>query len=334
MGKLFSFSFLLQALVVIIAVLAFSYFDPFDLLVSNKLTLRDTPAQVQQIKSIGELISAEYYGEVISSYSHTVKANKDTAIEQMKRDVMLVHKQFYRGLLSIIDSDPDDKSDIKKRIQSLKDSLEPFNYGKAYLDVFESNIGKGKMAQQIKNFLDDSKQTNFFQYLSINKVSITYYNEVFAKETESIKKIFNSSKIKNTQLILVGRGKVQAGFKFDSLTTRNIKVDTIRNRIILIGLKPQILSCDINPWFIPELGLKGFEIIEFNKNADNIKILKQVKRNCLDSLRYRAIRSEILVKAKENAEQNLKNLFSLLLNNKDIEVKILTDTTAGIPIKL
>jgi len=333
MGKLFSFSFLLQALAVVIAVLAFSYFDPFDLLISNKLTLRDTPAQVQQIKSIGELISAEYYGEVISSYSHTVKANKDTAIAQMKRDVMVVHKQFYRGLLNIINADLSDKSDIKKRIQSLQDSLEHYSYANAYLDVFESNIGRGKMAQQIKNFSDDSKQTNFFQYLAINKVSITYYNEVFSKELESINKIFNSSKIKNSQLILVGRGKVQAGFKFDSLTTRNVKVDTARNRIVLVGLKPQILSCDINPWFIPELGLKGFEIIEFNKNADNIDILKQVKLNCLDSLRNSAIRSEILIKAKINAEQNLKNLFSLLLNNKDIEVKILADTSVLMSVK-
>lgn len=331
MGKLTSF--ILQALVVIIAVLAFSYFDPFDILVSNKLTLRDTPAQVQQIKSIGELISAEYYGEVISSYQHAVKANKDTAIAQMKRDVFSVHKLFLKGLLNIVDADPSDKSEIKKQIQALKDSLNGYNYADAYLQQFETSIGKGKMAQQIKNFLDDSKQTNFFQYLTFNKVSITYYNEVFTKETEAIKKIFSTSKIKNTQLILVGRGKVQAGFKFDSLTTRNVKVDTLRNRILLVGLEPQILSCDINPWFIPELGLKGFEIIEFNKNADNIKILKQVKRNCLDSLRIRAIRSEILLKAKQNAEQNLKHLFSLLLNNNKIEVKIVTDTSLLTTIK-
>lgn len=325
MGKLFSF--LLQALAVIIAVLVFSYFDPFDLLVSNKLTLKDTPIHVQQIKSIGELVSAEYYGEVISSYKHTVKANKDTAIAQMKSDVMTVHKEFYKGLQDIIDMDPKDKSDIKKQIQRLEDSLEQYNYAKAYLDVFESNIGKSKMAQQIKSFLDDNKQTNFFAYLAGNKISITYYNEVIANELKSIDKIFNTSKNRNTQLILVGRGRVQAGYKFDSLTTKNIKVDTLRNRILLVGLKPQILSCDINPWFIPELGVKGFEIIAFNKNADNITILKEVKRNCLDSLRNGAIRSEILIKAKDNAEQNLRNLFSLLLNNKDIDVKILTDST-------
>jgi len=112
MGKLFSFSFLFQALIVVIAVLAFSYFDPFEILLSNKLTLRDTPAQVQQIKSIGELISAEYYGEVISSYSHTIKANKDTSVAQMKKEVMNLHKQFLKGLLNIVAADPEDKSDI------------------------------------------------------------------------------------------------------------------------------------------------------------------------------------------------------------------------------
>lgn len=240
---------------------------------------------------------------------------------------MSLHKKFLNGLLNIISVDPDDKSDIKKRIQVLQDSLQSYVYAKTYSDAFESNIGTGKMARQIKSYLDDNKQGNFFAFLASNRVAINYYNEVITNETKSIEKLFNTSKIKNTQLILIGRGKVQAGFKFDSLTTRNVRVDTLRNRIILVGLKPQILSCDINPWFIPELGLKGFEIIEFNRHADNIKILREVKRNCLDSLRNKAIRSDILIKAKENAEQNLKNLFALLLNNKDIEVKIMADSS-------
>lgn len=325
MGKLTSF--ILHALIVIIAVLAFSYIDPFDILVSNKLTLRDTPAQVQQIKSIGEVISAEYYGEVISSYQHTVKANKETAIKQMTKDVNTVDSLFEEGIIKIVDAAPDEKSEIKKQIQNLKDSLINLNYAEAYLNQFERTVGKGKMARHINNFLDDNKSTDFLQYLKTKGIPISYSQKVIEEKTKAIKNIFSTSKIKNTQLILVGRGKVQAGFKFDSLTTRNVKVDTLRNRILLVGLEPQILSCDINPWFIPELGLKGFEIIEFNKYADNIKILKQVKRNCVDSLRNMAIRSEILVRAKKNAEQNLKHLFSLLLNNKDIEVRIVADTT-------
>jgi hypothetical protein len=126
-------------------------------------------------------------------------------------------------------------------------------------------------------------------------------------------------------LILIGRGKVQAGYRFDKLDARNIILDSLHKRIILFGLQPEILSCDINPWLIPELGIKGFEIVEVNGKADNPSILYKVKKSCLDSLRANALASDILNIAKANAEQNLKTFFSLLLNDPDVDVRIESD---------
>ena len=65
-------SLVLQIIVVIAAVLVFSWFDPFDFLAPTKRTLKNTPIQIQSIREIGELITAEYYGEVISSLKEVI----------------------------------------------------------------------------------------------------------------------------------------------------------------------------------------------------------------------------------------------------------------------
>lgn len=55
-------SFIIQVILVVAGVLVFAYFDPFDIFVSNKLSLIDTPAHVKKIREIGELTTAEFYG--------------------------------------------------------------------------------------------------------------------------------------------------------------------------------------------------------------------------------------------------------------------------------
>ncbi|MEO9476783.1 MAG: hypothetical protein ABJG41_14670, partial [Cyclobacteriaceae bacterium] len=60
-------SLLVQIAIVAGAVILFAFFDPFGLLSPRKLTLEDTPISVRSIKEIGKLITAEYYGEVLTS---------------------------------------------------------------------------------------------------------------------------------------------------------------------------------------------------------------------------------------------------------------------------
>jgi len=66
----------LQIALVVAAVLVFSYFDPFGFLSPKKKTLKNTPIQVRSIKEIGQLITAEYYGEVIASLGEVVNVKR------------------------------------------------------------------------------------------------------------------------------------------------------------------------------------------------------------------------------------------------------------------
>ena len=43
------------------------------------------------------------------------------------------------------------------------------------------------------------------------------------------------------------------------------------------GIKPTVLDVDINPWFIPERKVKGFELVSFSGNV-NFEEAKEVKR--------------------------------------------------------
>ena len=71
--------FLLQVLLVVAAVAIFAFFDPFGIFIQTRQKLKDTPVDVRSIREIGELITAEYYGEVIGSYAHEVEQRQDTS---------------------------------------------------------------------------------------------------------------------------------------------------------------------------------------------------------------------------------------------------------------
>ena len=174
-----------------------------------------------------------------------------------------------------------------------------------------------------------NRQKTLFEKLStydISEESVKRISEVMkADAIKDAEKKIDKRIDKRKQLILLARGKVQAGFKFNKLDNRNVRVDTMHHRIVIVGFNPEILSCTINPWFIPELGIKGFEIIDMSGHSDEVKIFNKVKASCKDSLEMKAIQSNILEKATKNAEKNLQAFFSLILNLKDIKVNIVAN---------
>ena len=310
------FTFVIQAILVVAGVLLFAYFDPFGILVSTNLKLKDTPAHIREIRSIGELITAEYYGEVISSYQSIIYIQKEEEITRTKSKLVEMDSLFLFRLREL--SAITDKKQRKAQFESTLDEFKQHDNFDDYLSAVKKKLKLNFLNSLFNNLLESdniSKLENGKDYLK------TLQNE----QVSEITKVYSKRAVRKPQLILLGRGKVQAGFRFGKLDARNLVVDTLRNRIILFGIQPEILSCDINPWLIPELGIKGFEIVAVNGKADNPAILYKVKKACLDSLRANAMASNILSAARTNAEQNLQTLFSLLLDEPRIEVKIESD---------
>ncbi|MEI7662692.1 MAG: DUF4230 domain-containing protein [Bacteroidota bacterium] len=310
------FSFVIQAILVVAAVLVFAYFDPFGIFVSTRLKLKDTPSHIRQVRAIGELITAEYYGEVISSYQSIIYIQKEEEITRTKSKLAGMDSSFINRLAGI--SAIDDKKQRKEQFEKALEEFKQNDNFDDYLHAIKKKLNLSFLNSLFNKLLDNEN-------ISILQKNKDYLKQLQSDQEQEIVKIYSKRAVRKPQLILLGRGKVQAGFRFDKLDARNMVVDTLRNRIILYGIQPEILSCDINPWLIPELGIRGFEIIAVNGKADNPAILYKVKKACLDSLRANALASDILNIARTNAEQNLQTFFSLLLDEPRIEVRIETD---------
>ena len=89
---------LLQIALVVAAVLVFSFFDPFGMFKPSAPTLEDTPVSLKSIRSIGELISAEYYGEVIVSLQGKYLEEIDTTATAFARKANTLNEAFIAAI--------------------------------------------------------------------------------------------------------------------------------------------------------------------------------------------------------------------------------------------
>ena len=120
---------------------------------------------------------------------------------------------------------------------------------------------------------------------------------------------------------MLGRGKVTAGINFRDFTKDNFYYDKTNGIIVFKNVKPQILSCDINPWFIPQKKVKGYEIVKITGKVDDPNDVLLVKKECVRKLKEQAINLKIIERAKKNAEISLKNFFSVLTGDEIKEVR-------------
>lgn len=328
LSKWFSgISFLFQAGVVIAGVAVFSYFDPFDLLTSEKLKLKNTPVSVKSMQEIGELITAEYYGEVIASTMEDVEIQETSMTQEFGDSLEVIH-EYFLDALDDLNQAADSGKVNKKRRRQLRLHYEANNqkllslpWYDAYINYVSKNatlqretfdkkdFDKGLGASELGNLLKDLvADTNKY-----DKVSGFTFEPLKVAFTDKIADV-NEKKFRKRQLVLLGRGWVKVGFKFDKFTEDNFRFDRGNSRIIFIGMSPEILSATINPWFIPEKGVEGFEFLIVERKAQrDYEVMKRVKQLCLDKLEKQAMERDIFELATKNAQEQLKSFFELLM---------------------
>jgi len=317
-----------QIAIVVAAVVLFNLFDPFGWLNTKKLTLEDTPISVRSIREVGKLITAEYYGEVLTSLQESILEEiKETAEEDIDA-LKQVEEQFFEAMRDLHER----KGSIRlrginkrKKLYNLfyKDYAVPTHpFFQSYIQYLIDSKGY-KSEKRLLKSLYDLEEDNLERKLDSLKINI---NEAlvqqFRKEAETVT---GNKKFKKSQIVVLGRGWVKAGIDFGSFNENNFKYDKENKTIHLVGMKPQILYSTINPWFIPEKQIKGFEVILITKRAKKPEYMQKVKSRSLKKLRQQAIQSGILKQAKRNAEDNLKSFFSLLLPEGIDEVIIHDD---------
>ncbi len=329
--------FLFQAILVVAAVLLFAFFDPFGIFIQTKRTLKDTPVDVESIREIGQLITAEYYGEVISSYAHEIQEDQDTTLEIFRANSYELLERYVMEINRLHDQLEEGEFKKSKIEEKARQALSANEFQTAEFKrlLYYIDQNQDYSLKDVEKELSDSKTQRLIRDAVISgydgkPIANTekYLNQYITINTKVLEKE-NVKKLKRKNLVLLGRGWVKAGFDFGEFSERNFKYDASRKSIYFIGFQPQILSATINPWFIPERGVEGFEFLIVERKARrDYKEVQIVKQRCLDELIRKAHEREILKLAIENARENLKEFFSLILGEEIKHVELYANELA------
>lgn len=349
---------ILDVLLIAALVVFLFLWNPFNIF-GGKAKLESTANMVSKIRGIGELVTAEYYGEVITTYQD---AKLEFFEEEESEEVTMVSRLYQELKGKIINDYLDQLDELEKQTKkkdrkrfargieasvtdaayafledyyfdvedNLADNLLMFlkrhkfdekfkekhfklankrdgnsaNVTKFWLDFRKAQINN--LFKEVKSYVALDNERRWNEYLEEDlEEHGTYANFIRSFKEEQLTK-----DEQKTQLALIGRGWVKAGFQFDKLDERNFVYDSDFKTLHFFQLNAKVLNADINPWFIPERKVPGFDILT-DKRADFEK-LKETKIHAVDKLEKKSLEAGIVETAQTNGEEALKNFFSLI----------------------
>lgn len=337
----------LDIILVVGGLITFTLWDPIGMFTNAKT--KQTANLVTGVRDIGQLVTAEYYGEVISSW-------KEFKLTEFPSDTLTdFAEEAWQEVTFTIWQNRNRKNELQERVRNssfckslpdknafnefvasigsqyltrkmnriykdgqLKKGVERTIYKRVLKDLEkeEKRLKKslGLRSGQTSPELEEAIRTHMLDVPSFVYDFFPFYQYVVQRDLDQEKR-------KN--IVFIGRGSVKAGFDFGQLDESNFLYDEDRKMIHFYGIKPTVLDVDINPWFIPERKVKGFELVSFSGDV-NFEEAKEVKRQCKQKLLAQARGAEIVERAEENGKEALKNFFSLLLDEPDLQVSFHT----------
>ncbi len=302
------------ALLIVASLVFLLSINPLGVFSSTSITLEKTNTIIKEINSIGELVTSEYYGEVLESLEGKLAY---TAVHYQYFDsAKTLYQQIKESYSKVYERYPG-KLQKSKRKQVLFADSPGFEENDVYL------LLKSSTRKNDKLFLNDVvKENNWdeFQKMYSTPLKERIGRSVTRKSAQGIK------------LAYVGRGWVKAGFDFSDIGTANSHIkfeyNTAQDTLYIRNLDPEILDADINPWFIfnNHKKVKGFEVLKAAKNNSiSFEDITTVKKACKEKLRQDAIYRDIFDKAITSAEETLSSFINLLARTegKSIVVKII-----------
>jgi hypothetical protein len=334
--------FLLDILIVLGIVIGLFLWNPFGIF-GGGIKLQDTANMVTEVRQIGQLVTAEYYGEVIASIDEARLnliedeniRNRGIILYQDLRSAIQNLRNFQK--LSKEERDAEYKimtpvNNWRRIIRHEVDSrniMDKMNYhgflddvavDPLYDDMLE-HLYRTKSKKNPGDKWDPSPRNKeealYLLYQDDESSTDTFSADAFINFYYQNKQADFSRKETRKKLAMVGRGWVKAGFDFTDMNPSAVVFYDDLQEVHIFGLAPSILNADINPWFIPEKGIPGFEILDYNGKVD-FKDAKKVKEYCVEKLMSYAHRAEILKNAEIQGAETLKNLFSLM-TGKDVK---------------
>jgi hypothetical protein len=359
---------LLFDIILLVAVIIIIFlWNPFGLF-GDGLQLRDTANLVSNVRSIGQLITSEYYGEVVASldeaefnlidedslenkaHSHYVALKKlaftnlDTAqLGQLDEKQVVKEKRKYNKIINtafektLLDYESIYSTRTKEDTTDIILLFFSKYIASEKIELKKYKKGKNRddlRSAEIENLLRYLARTFYFFPENKKQKADSLLNAGFAvaaSYTDFHYDFLDLQKSKARQkknLAMIGKGWVKAGFDFGTLDDRNFRYDSENKVIHLIGFEPTILDVDINPWFIPEQEVPGYTIIVNEKASFDDAIY--LKTYCKRKLERYALEANILEQARTHGELVLKEFFSLLTGEEIVAVQFHADRFADV----
>lgn len=318
--------------IVVALCVAFSYFDPFHLF--RKTELQSTANLISNIREIGELVTAEYYGEVLtdSDLSTVEDANYYLDLEKDFRADLIEELSFLLTQENKTKIEVHHLDDLEKRyneywylithrlikdlkrngkINAIERAKDKFRKGKyadnqnSFINLLNGAIKKGRN--------NDERMRRVNDFINYNK------GQSFQDLYMDLSVIRHTSKKDKEKIIIIARGGVKAGYKFASLDETNLLYNRKQNVIRLYDFNPQILDTIINPWFIPELEIPGYVFVNNPKNSKYSEVI-EVKKKCSKELVHQAKKAGIIQQAHVYGKEVLEQFFRTLTNEPELQV--------------
>lgn len=298
---------------------------------SEKVTIAESPLSIKEINGIGELISAEFYGEVIHPFVRGNKAETNDDLEKYYNALFAQIQEIYdennipRGLFN-------KKLDPKRAWKETMNDLE-------HLPIHESENFQGLKKISGMEFSDDLAFCKFIQITNWaafrrDPARARGIDNFFAKSRSATALQTREALEFELELTYLGRGWVKAGYRLGQLTDDQLVRSN--DTLFIYDVNPEILNSDINPWFIPPTkgyknGSPGFELLRARIDGKDVEKLDtgagtnrdkkkripfwaidDAKRETKFQLLQEAFGRNILDSARVSAERALLQLFQLV----------------------
>lgn len=284
-------------------------FNPLGIWSSSKISLGDTPTVLEELKELGEFITAEYSGETIESLEGAAAA--ENLIRQKLDSMPQVYGKMRAEYRDIVQKNRKDKH----RKRAWKNS----EVAKKYEAEFE--LARKALKMSRPDLLDYIIQEEL-DWLTFWE---RHESELMAEANRAL--LGNN---KNVKVAYIGRGRVKAGFDLSEVDNPIYQISMSRNAagdtMQITNLDPEILDADINPWYIyqPEIDLEipGYELFKLSRpNKVEFDDITAVKLACKEKLIHNALNQrDILGFAIESGQETFRGLFNMFRKEGEPEL--------------
>lgn len=331
-----NFRTIIDALIVAAIIIVLALWDPFGWF-GRSTKIKDTPVSLRSVKEIGQLVTAEYYGEVVASLKESMIMDFSDTVVQNQVNTL------FGNMLSAVIALKEEDVENRARWINLEGRVKRSNIDRKFGNRYPQITGNYLYYLMI-DFLSDTLSASadlpsssekepqvLWHYFQMNDENLkaqipgehgqTGLLNNFRKHYLTYRADSVHQKRIKKEIIYIGRGWVKAGIDFGNFDEARFWYDRSNKTIYFRNLEPKILDADINPWYIPEEKIKGFElVVATGRIKAPFEESKKVKLLCKEKLRLQALQSDILQQARENARSSLRRLFSLLMDEEIREV--------------